>query len=174
MNLLLRFFSLLLLGRFRSRVPALGPCRTPFRVMPTDLDVLLHVNNGVYLSMTDLARVDLMQRSGLAGVVKSRGWYPVVVAQTIQYKRSLKLFERFEIVTRVLAWNEKAILLEHRFERAGETVAYGLIRARFLSRAGGTVSINDLIAVAGSPPPPIDVPEYALRWNAEQEQWHGA
>ena len=174
MNLIFRLIWQFLFGARRSPVPPLGPCHTPYRVWPTDLDVFMHVNNGVYLSMMDLARVDLMQRSGLMREINARGWYPVVTAQTIQYRRSLKLFERFEIVTRVLAWNDKAILLEQRFERGSETVAHGLIRGRFLSRKGGTVSINDLIAVAGNPPPPTDVPEYALRWNADQDVWRGA
>ena len=173
MNLYLRLLWQLLFGGRRTRVPPLGPCRTPFRVLPSDLDVLLHVNNGVYLSMMDLARVDLMQRSGLMHEVNARGWYPVVTAQTIQYRRSLKLFDRFDIVTRVLAWTDKAILIEQRFERSGETVAHALMRGRFLSRAGGNVTISDLIAVAGNPAAPTDVPDYALRWNEEQENWQG-
>ena len=131
MNLLFRLIWQLLFGARRSPVPPLGPCRTPYRVWPSDLDVLMHVNNGVYLSMMDLARVDLMQRSGLMREVNARGWYPVVTAQTIQYRRSLKLFERFEIVTRVLAWSDKAILLEQRFERGGETVAHASSAAAF-------------------------------------------
>ncbi|MDZ4718104.1 MAG: hypothetical protein SH847_06495 [Roseiflexaceae bacterium] len=36
MNLFLRLFWLMLVGRFRKPCPALGQCRTPFRVLPTD------------------------------------------------------------------------------------------------------------------------------------------
>src|SRR5687768_7148163 len=115
MNLFFRLLWTLVAARFRSRVPTLGPVQTPFRVWPTDLDVLMHVNNGVYLSMMDLGRIDLMTRSGLFATINERGWYPVVTAQTIQYRRSLKLFDRFDIVTRVLAWDDKTIMLEQRF-----------------------------------------------------------
>ena len=168
MNLFMRLLWTLMVARFRSRVPALGPVATPFRVLPTDLDVLMHVNNGVYLSMMDLGRIDLMMRSGLFATINERGWYPVVVAQTIQYRRSLKLFDRFEIVTRVLAWDDKAIMLEQRFVRRGEEVATALMRGRFLKRAGGTVPMSDLIAAAGNPAAPVDVPSYAREWNAAQ------
>ena len=174
MNLFLRLFWLLTVGRLRSRVGPLGPCRTPFRVLPTDLDVMLHMNNGVYLSLMDLARVDLLRRSRLFEPVRERGWYPVVTAQTIQYRRSLKLFQRFSIVTRVLSWTDKSILIEQRFERGAETVAYALIRGRFLTRAGATVSMRDLMKLAGSPAPPADVPDHAQRWDAEQERFHGS
>lgn len=64
MNLILRLLALPLLSRRRSKTSPLGPCRTPFRVWPTDLDILRHVNNGVYLSLMDLARVDLLSRAG--------------------------------------------------------------------------------------------------------------
>lgn len=169
MNLYLRLLWTLLVARFRSRATPLGPVATPFRVWPTDLDVLMHVNNGVYLSMMDLGRIDLMLRSGLFATVNERGWYPVVTAQTIQYRRSLKLFDRFEIVTRVLSWDDKAITLEQRFVRGGEQIATALMRGRFLSRAGGTVPMSELIAAAGNPTPPTDVPEYAREWDALQK-----
>ena len=175
MNLLLRLAILAIVGRFRSRVPILGPCRTPFRVLPTDLDVLRHVNNGVYFSLMDLARVDLMRRSGLFGQLMKRGWYPVVMAETIQFRRSLKLFERFTIVTRVLTWDEKGILLEQRFERGGETVARAILRSRFLSRAGGSVPTADLLALGDVPLAPAPTLELAedARWNADNASWIG-
>lgn len=175
MNLLLRLVYLAIFGRFRSAVSVLGPCRTPFRVLPTDLDVLRHVNNGVYFSLMDLARVDLMRRAGLFGKLAKRGWYPVVMAETMQFRRSLKLFQRFVIVTRVLTWDEKGILVEQRFERRGETVARALLRSRFLSRAGGSVPTADILALAGVPFAPAPTPELDAdaRWNADNSSWIG-
>jgi len=174
-NLLLRLVWLAIIGRFRSPVSVLGPCRTPFRVLPTDLDVLRHVNNGVYFSLMDLARVDLMRRAGLLAKLASRGWYPVVMAETIQFRRSLTLFQRFTIVTRVLTWDEKGILLEQRFERRGETIARALLRSRFLSRKGGSIPTADILALADVPFSPA--PELALdedaRWNADNSSWIG-
>jgi YbgC/YbaW family acyl-CoA thioester hydrolase len=171
-NLYFRFLWLLLTSRFRSRVDSLGPCATPFRVMLTDLDVLMHVNNGVYLSMMDLGRIDMMARSGLMPMVRARGWYPVVLAQTIQYRRSLTLFQRFEIVTRVLAWDDKAILIEQQFVRRGEVVATALVRALFLSK-NGKVPISELLVLVGNPTMPDTVPEYARSWNLAVTQWQG-
>ena len=161
----------MLASRRRAPVNALGPCHTPFRVMPTDLDVLMHVNNGVFLSLMDLARVDLMLRSGLAPKLRARGWYPVVVAETIQFRRSLTLFQPFEIETRVLGWDEKAILVEQAFHRHGEPIAHALVRARFLDRSHGAVAPGDVVALAGTTTVPEPAPEWAARWNAEQVAW---
>ena len=173
MNHIFRLAWLLLTARFRAKVPVLGPCTTSFRVWPTDLDVLLHVNNGVYLSLMDLGRTDLMLRAGMLAPIRARGWYPVVVAQTIQYRRSLKLFDPFAIETRVLTWDEKAILLGQEFRRpSGEAVATALVRGRFLS-SSGSVPMADLIAAVGNPARPETVPAYAEQWNAAQGSWQG-
>lgn len=175
MNLFFRLLWLAIVGRRRSRVSILGPCRTPFRVLPTDLDVLRHMNNGVYFSLMDVARVDLMIRAGALRVMRSRGWYPVVVAETMQFRRSLLPFQRFEIVTRVVTWDDKSFLLEQWFERDGEMVARALLRSRFLSKRGGAVPTAELLAAVGVPfePAPADVSEPTMRWYADNSVWLG-
>ena len=171
MNLFLRLAWQLLAGLFRAPCAPLGPCRTPFRVWPTDLDVLRHVNNGVYLSIMDLARVDLMRRSGLLRPIMARGWYPVVTGETIQFLRSLELFERFVIETRVLGWDERYVILEQRFERRGETVAIAVVAGRFLARGGGTVTPEQILGVTGEALQRPELPETVARWHADQLAW---
>jgi YbgC/YbaW family acyl-CoA thioester hydrolase len=173
MNLLLRLLWTLFASPRRAAVPALGPCRTPFRVWPTDLDVLRHVNNGVYLSIMDLARVDLMTRAGFAAKLRAKGWFPVVVAETIQFRRSLTLWQRFDIETRVLGWDDKAIVVQQQFIRGEEVLAHALVRARFLSKAGGAVAPRELMQFIGidAQSPPLG--DYATRWNADQVEWKG-
>lgn len=168
MNLLFRLIWITLFSRFRSRCEILGPCRTPFRVAPTDLDVLRHMNNGKYLSIMDLARVDLMVRSGLLRILEKNGFYPVVVAETIKFKKSLKLFTRFEIETRVLGWDEKAFLLEQKFLQKDETIAVAFVRARFLRKTGGNAAPSEILKFGGMTAPSPALSEKVRRWNEDQ------
>ncbi len=156
MNLILRLLALPFLSRRRPEVSPLGPCRTPFRVWPTDLDVLRHVNNGVYLSLMDLARVDLMNRAGFTPGLRKQGWYPVVVAETISFRRSLTLFQRFEIISEVIGWDDKAFYLTQDFERDGVVVASAVLKARFLGRGAERVSPQSVIDLS---PVTIEQPE---------------
>lgn len=167
MNLFLRLLWLKLVGRFRPRAELMGPVRTPFRVLPTDLDVLRHVNNGVYLSLLDLARMDLLYRAGLAGALRDRGWLPVVTAESIGFRRSLTLFQRFEVETRVLGWDDTAFYLHQRFIRGDDIMAAALVVGRFLS-ADGSVPAADVAALGGlSRSPPL--PDWAVRLGADLE-----
>lgn len=174
MNRWLRLLWLLLSIRWRPRVPPFGPCRTPFRVWFTDLDVFRHMNNGMYLVIMDLARLDLMVRSGFWKKVQAQGWYPVVVAETIQFRRSLNLLQRFEIETRVLGWDDKAVVLEQQFWCRGDVVAHALVRARFLRRTGGTVGPEEIAPVVGFAAESPPLTGYAASWNAEQAGWKGS
>lgn len=167
MNLFLRLLLLLLSVPFRPRCDSLGPARKRFIVWPPDLDVLLHVNNGVYLSMLDVARVDLMLRSGLALQLRRRGLYPVVAAQTIRFRRSLKLFQAFEVETTVIGWDEKAFILQHHFLRRGQLMAEAIVRSRFLKRQGGTASSQEVLDVIGHAGPSPELPPWVDAWNRQ-------
>lgn len=174
MNLWLRLLQLAIFSRRRPACGSLGPCRTPFRVLPTDLDLLRHVNNGKYLSLLDVARVDLMLRAGMAGELRRRKWYPVVTAETIQFYRSLELFDAFEVVTRVIGWDERSLFLEQRFLRAKrggeeELVAEAIVRARFLA-PGRSVPTAELIEAIGVPDDPPELPAWVHAWSDAQER----
>ena len=167
MNLFLRLLLLFLTSSFRPRCDVLGPVRKRFIVWPPDLDVLFHVNNGVYLSMLDVARVDLMLRSGVATTLRRKGFYPVVAAETIRFRRSLQLFQVFEVETAIIGWDEKAFVIQHRFLRREELVAEAVVRARFLRRKGGTVGSQELLEAIGRSAPSPPLPPWVEAWNQE-------
>lgn len=166
MNLWLRLIWHALAVRRRPpmRMDEIGRLR--LRVMPGDLDVLGHVNNGVYLSMLDLGRAELLARTGAWSRLKAEGMYPVVSSQTISYRKSLAPWQRFVIETRLAGCDDRSVFIEHRFTVDGEIYARAIVRGRFLRRSGGTVSMPQLFAVLGldemSPPEP-----WIARWAAD-------
>lgn len=165
MNLYFRLLLLTLRARLRPRRTSLwDEVRTPFRVVPTDLDPLRHVNNGKYLSMLDLGRYDLLTRSGFWQAASARGWFGVVAAQTITYKRSLTLGQRFVLTTRVLGMDERSVYLEQTFLRSGAVVARAVVQARFLHREGGHVTPEELVGLAGPAPRDLTVPGWVRAW----------
>lgn len=150
--------------------------RSTFRVWPTDLDILRHMNNGKYLSIMDVARFDLMIRNGVIDVFTRENWYPVVVGQTISYRKSLNPWKKFTIESRILGFDDQAVYMEQRFVRpapsgsaiAGtpEVYARAIVRARILRRAGGVVPVDEFIEKCGAQDAAFDVPEEILAWGA--------
>ena len=165
MNLLFRMLWLSIRARFRSQLSLFDTAVTPFRVWPTDLDPLMHMNNGKYLSIMDLGRLDLMIRSGTWKRLKERGWYPVVAGQTIAYYRSLNPGRRFTIHTRVLGLDDRWGYLEQMFVSNRVVCAKAIVRTRFLKRAGGSVEHDELEAAFGPTPGIENIPEWVLDWS---------
>jgi YbgC/YbaW family acyl-CoA thioester hydrolase len=168
-NLYLRLFLLGLRLRLAALRPGARPslwdeARTPFRVLPTDLDTLLHVNNGRYLTLMDLGRYDLLYRSGFWQESARRGWYAVVAAQTITYKRSLTVGQRFTLLTKVLGVDERSVYMQQTFVRRGAVVARAVVQARFLRREGGSVAPTEVIEATGGAPRDLTLPDWVHAW----------
>ena len=60
MHMLLRTILHAWISRFGKRIGHYDVAYTRFRVLPTDLDILRHMNNGVYLSIFDVGRFDML------------------------------------------------------------------------------------------------------------------
>ena len=166
MNLDLRLLFLRLVSRRRSRLTMWDTAVTPFRVMPSDLDLLGHVNNSKYLAIMDLARIDLMMRSGWWSTLRRKGWYPVVAGQTITYRKSLKLGQRFEVESRVLGMDERWFYVQQVFRSEGVVCAHAMVRARFLKRGGGSVEHHEMGDLLGGFPEGLDAPAWVGPWTA--------
>jgi acyl-CoA thioesterase FadM len=162
--------TLLVLFRARRRLRREGAIdpntvtRIRIRVLPTDIDLLRHLNNGRYLSLFDLGRWDLLTRAGLMAAMTKQGWYAVVAAETITFRRSLELWQRFDLETRMIGHDDRAVYLEHRALVGGEIYARAIIRARILRRTGGTVPHDELFAAVGRPEGLPDIEQWVHDW----------
>lgn len=137
-----------------------GEARLTFRVLPTDLDFNLHMNNARYLSLMDLGRVDLLNRLGLLRLAFRGRWLPVLGAVSIRYQRPLHLFERVDLVTRIVGWDEKWFYLEQRFEREGKPIATAHARGLVRDREGSIPMsrvLQELGVILSSPPLPVEI-----------------
>jgi acyl-CoA thioesterase FadM len=164
--------TLLVIFRARSRVRR-GKTLDPTSVgsirlttMPTDIDILRHMNNGRYLSLFDLGRWDLLIRTGLFGAMKDKGWYAVVSNATVTFRKSLVPWQRFEVQSRFIGHDDKALFLEHRAVVKGEIYARVIVRARMLRRTGGTVSNEELFAAVGRPEGVPEIDPWVHEWAA--------
>jgi len=146
MNLFLRLFCVLVGSLFRPRLPA-GPTTSELTLLtlPNDLDINLHVNNGRYLTLCDLNRVDLFIRTGLAKLMFKRGWMPIIAEYTMVYRKPLGAFKRFKATLQLTHWDEKHFFMTHRFSINETTIAEGTSKGVVRGR-DGVIAPADVIA----------------------------
>jgi acyl-CoA thioesterase FadM len=120
----------------KPRVHFLSTTRVTLRVWPNDLDFNLHLNNGRYLMLADIGRVHWFVRTGVMAVGRRQKALPVMGDAIAKFRRELKVFQKFEIETRLLGWDEKWGYLEHRFIRDGRVLATVGMRGVFRGPTG--------------------------------------
>jgi acyl-CoA thioesterase FadM len=147
MNAIFRTLYVLMLSLFRERIEDGNlVSELYFRVLPTDVDFNFHMNNGRYLTICDLNRIDIYARSGLLKAMFRRNWLPVIAEHTMIYKKPLGLFERFKVTTKVTHWDEKYFYMNHTFNRDDRVMAEGTSKACVYARGVGVVRPDDALA----------------------------
>jgi len=164
MLLFFRVLRVLVSSFFLPRISVLDESVLRFRVLPTDMDLNRHLNDGRYISLSGLGRLHLLARSDLFRKALKRQWYPVVGAAMIRYRREIPSMKKFTLRTRIIGWDEKWFYFEHRFEMDETLAAIGYVRGVLRTRAGA-VPTADVLALAGANVPSPPLPDPIVRWR---------
>jgi acyl-CoA thioesterase FadM len=119
-----------------------------FRVLPSDIDTNFHLNNGRYLTLMDLARIDFIGKTGLLKPLIKRRWFPVLGAAQMIYLKSLRCFQTYTIHTAIECWDDKWFIMTQRFESQGKVYAYGHVRGMIRNRHGN-IAPDKVLETAG-------------------------
>lgn len=165
MIVLFRLLGVMVASIFKRRIHVLDSSVITLRCWPNDLDLNFHMNSGRFVSMMDVARVGILCQAGMLRGIIRLGWRPIAGAAMIRYRRSLLLFQKFQVRSRVVCWDEKWFYFEHIIEKDGALCAIGHVRALLRGRHGNVPPAR-FLEVVGAPDfesPPM--PEYIRLWN---------
>jgi acyl-CoA thioesterase FadM len=169
MNLYLRLILTLLRA---WRLPKLVPGDTlerELRVLPNDLDINGHMNNGRYLTIIDLMLVEYFVRTGFARVMLRHGWRPMSGGAIVSYRRGLQPFQSYRLRFRLDAVDDCWNYMRFEFERDGRVHAAGYMKGSAVARSG-LVPNAESYAAMGLVPPPAVLPPAVQNWlSAERE-----
>jgi acyl-CoA thioesterase FadM len=165
MKLWLRVIYQLMSWRFRTKININDVAKRRFRVWPTDLDIYAHMNNGVFLTIMDLGRYDHGKRTGIWNKWNKIGWYPVVVAENITFRKSLQLWQTFDLESKVIGWTDEAFYFEQRFVVGEEIYARAVVRIRFLKRSRGIVTPKEILEYTPWNGPMPILPQWVANWS---------
>lgn len=176
MNLYFRFIFAVIRAFFKKRLRSpLDETSLNFWVLPTDLDLNGHMNNGRYLTIMDIGRMDYVIQLGIGTYALKHGYIPVLSGATIRYRLPLLPFQKYVLKTRSICWDEKWVYMEHRFVIAGgkkdnAVAAIALVKGGFFDRKNHkTIPTGQILEATGysvtSPP----IPAYIQKWTDSEE-----
>ena len=155
MNLWLRVLWVYLGAFFGKRLEVLQTSTVRLMVFPNDLDSYGHMNNGRYLTLMDLGRLDLIVRTGMGRVARQNQWNPLVGSVQIEYRKSLRPFQSFEVHTRVIGWDKKWFYMEQLFWCGKKQMARAIVKGLFRGSRHGVSPLHVLRMVGGPEESPI-------------------
>ncbi|HEX7864730.1 MAG TPA: thioesterase family protein [Variovorax sp.] len=168
MSLYLRLLMTLLRA---WRAPRLAPGDTlerQLRVLPNDLDINGHMNNGRYLTVVDLMLVEYFVRTGFATAMLRQGWRPMSGGSLISYRRGLNPLQVYTLRFRLDATDQHWNYMRFEFVRGDKVCAAGYMKGAAVGR-GGLVPNLESYAAMGLVPPAHALPLPVRDWIAAEQ-----
>ena len=147
-------------------IEALGTDVLRLRVGLADMDFNLHMNNARYLTVMDYARVHLLARGGVLGPMLQEHWAPVVGAVWMTYRRSLPVWARYTLESRLVGWDARWFYMEQVFRSEAGLVAVGWVKGALVA---GKAGIVDPRMVMERVKPGVASPELPEGWGVWNE-----
>lgn len=137
MNLYFRLIWIISRSFFKRRIEFSDEIVLSLRILPNDLDINRHLNNGRYLTILDLGSVDLFLRSGILFRAIRNGFRPMIGGLIITYRKGLSLFERYTLTMRLEAWDDRWNYFKFEFNKLnGQLSAAGYFKGALVSKNG--------------------------------------
>ena len=150
MNLYFRLIWIIARSFFKPRVDFADKISLILHILPNDLDINRHLNNGRYLTLLDLASIEFFLRSGVLKRAIRKGFRPMLGGLIVTYRKSLSLFERCTLTLQLEAWDERWNYFGFEFRNSdGHLAAAGYFKGALVSKKG-LISNNPLLCISTS------------------------
>ena len=170
MNLYLRLLILLIKSHWKARLDITDTSILAFRVLPNDLDINMHMNNGRFNSIMDLGRVDILLRTGLLNILLKKKWTGIVASIHTQFYRPLTVFQAYELHSQIVYWDEKWTWIEHKMYSHGKLIARALVQTVIRGKQGNipNAELQNLLGInPESPAASADIKHFEKCRSAE-------
>ena len=117
------------------------------RVLPNDIDIT-KITNDRFIALMDLGRMDIVFRTGLLKSMFKNKWVPLATFDTIRFRYPLKVFQAYQLRTRIVWWDDTTAYFKQVFERKGRIVATGYVCATLLGPSG-PIPPDEVVAEIG-------------------------
>lgn len=159
----IRFAKEMLKFRNAPALTADGTHVSTHMCWPWDLDPWIELNNGRTLTLYDLGRIPLASRTGLIGILRKKQWGITVAGNSVRYRRRIKAFQRFTMISRVIGWDARFVYMEQSMWSRGECCNHMLVRSA-VTGARGIVPPAEVMAALGGDPESPALPDWVQDW----------
>uniref|UniRef100_A0A7S3JQF6 Thioesterase domain-containing protein n=1 Tax=Aureoumbra lagunensis TaxID=44058 RepID=A0A7S3JQF6_9STRA len=120
--------------------------RAKYIVGPWDVDRNKHMNNAKFIRIGNYARRSFWANAGVWNVALANRVNLIVTATTIRYRRELRLFTSYQVISRLIYWDDKCFYSEHKFVVNNFVHAVQLVKYRVVGGQATMRMPRDLLS----------------------------
>jgi acyl-CoA thioesterase FadM len=161
LNMIFRRIGTLGPSLFKKKVKWTDPVSCSFRVWFTDI-ALVRMNVTRYVDLVNLCCINFFMRSCKFKQMVNLEHYAAFSTFKILFFKSLKLFEKFDVITQIECSDDKYyMIISTKFVRKNKIVAIAFTKIIFIDysgKRGGMVLLNDAkrkFLMTDTPVPPV-------------------
>lgn len=147
MNLWLRMSVTFLRTCLRERCRVDATSTMDFVVWPWEAEWKV-ASHASLLGILDVARQDHLQRMGFLRLLLRHRWFVPVAFVQVSFRKPVLRLDRITVTTRIAAWDERHILVDHLVLRDGRVAASAVVRG-MIRRGRETVDPREVVAALG-------------------------
>ena len=170
MRLRLRLLFLIISSFWKKPLGVLDESVLNLRVLLNDIDIS-KITNDRFIALMDLGRMDIAFRAGLLKTMYRNNWVPLATFDTIRFRYPLKLFQKYQLRTRIVWWDDSTFYFRQIFERNGRVLATGYVCATLLGD-DGPVDPGAILSIVDPSVVKPDRPEIVARLREIEDMIH--
>ncbi len=160
---IVRFIKEMVKFRRAPKLSVTQPHISTHMCWPWDLDPWIELNNGRTLTLYDLGRIPMAARTGLVDILRRKGWGITVAGNSTRYRRRIRAFQRFTMISNVIGWDDRFIYIQQSMWTGNTCCNQMLLRAAVTS-PDGIVPIPQLLTELDEPTEPQALPAWVQAW----------
>jgi acyl-CoA thioesterase FadM len=169
MNLYLRLLWTIFRAWRLAPIAITDTLERQLRVLPTDIDINGHMNNGRYLTIVDLALLEYFTRIGAVKHMIKNGWRPMSGGALITYRKGLMPFQTYTLRFRRGGFNNHWNFMRFEFVRDNKICAAGYFKGAMVNK-DGFVHNHLIYGALGLELGPESVPPAVASWLDAENQ----
>ncbi|MFW2542710.1 acyl-CoA thioesterase [Primorskyibacter sp. 2E107] len=164
-----RLYKDMYFARRASRMGLLDTHVSHHRCMPWDLDMWMELNNGRTLTIYDLGRIPMAERSGLLDVLKQQRWGLTIAGSVVRYRRRVRMFDKVRMLSRVTGWDHRFVYLEQSMWKDGECTSHAVYRSA-ITDSKGIVTTDRIMHAMQQDVASPELPEWIKAWITAEDK----
>ena len=136
-------------------------------VWPQDIDPFLELNNGRYVTLLDLGRFAYGARVDIKDFLKKNQWSLTITGTYNEYRYRLRLFQKFELKTKIIGYDTDWFYFFQKLERNGKTHMASVVKFALTSKKG-IVKPKEVIEAMGEEFDPNQLPNWVTEIGQHQ------